>query len=203
LRGWPSEPARHSLSARGIPNSISPRNICKTKSYGKKGMRKFKGSGLEELNKDDILESINNIMYEFNGKKEWEEGDLKNYYELLKRSSEHFNMPYDVFEKIYSDGNTFFEIEKIYLFGSRVTGFWRDDSDLDVYIKLKFHPRINNKIMNELAELMDGTIEYLNERDAMPKVKDRKGNEIIIDTPVVSTNEPTEKDIILLWEASK
>jgi predicted nucleotidyltransferase len=215
LRGWHREPARHSLAARGIRTRAIPNPVASEKSYDpriyewrpSKGHREFRGSGLDKIHIDDVISSVHDYWSEFDGSREWSEYRLEDYYDLpgIKNL-----MSYDDLEALYREGGHLFEIEAVYLFGSRVTGFWNDLSDLDVYIKIKSIRGMDPGNLDLVAERMRDTIdEYLHDQGRWPYITDDDGKRIRLEIPIISTLEPEDNNPdgtivpLLIWEANR
>jgi predicted nucleotidyltransferase len=169
MKGWPREPARHSLSARGIrsraiKNPIADPNLYDREWYSKKGEkhpRKFVGSGLEGINSYDLIETITpviNIIRGFNednGTHQYPE----EYAASLKSISREMDIPIERIEEFWSNYEDFLQIKAIYVTGSRVTGFYNSKSDVDIYIQYEdrpeFHRQLNDIHMDQTTEVED------------------------------------------------
>lgn len=118
MKGWYGESYRHGLASRGIKsraiiNPIASPEMFDPKIYGPgtpKGIREFRGSGLTVVNERDVIEKINEII------------DVANQGKL---------------SHVKGRLDTPIEIKSIYIVGSRVSGFHKEGSDIDVYIQLK------------------------------------------------------------------
>ena len=217
MKGWPNESYRHSLASRGvrtraIENPYAGPNHYDSEIYEKswlrdKAKRPYKGSGLENISKWDVINAVDEFLWEFDGSKEWDEYRLRDYYDLVKMSLGKFDMPYEEFKKIYEDGSKFFEIDEVHIFGSRITGFWTPYSDVDVYIKIKPRKGIDNDVLDYMADEMRGTVEaYLADYNRTPTIYD-EGRLIRVDIPIISTDPPEsnfpngkERPTLLIWE---
>ena len=199
--GWPNEPHRHALARRGIRTRAIPNPIADPEHYNpniyednwlkNKARRPFKGSGLENISKWDVIEQIDDFLYEFDGTKEKErDWDMRGYYDLLKSMSRDFDMQYDEFEKMFDEGGKFFEVKAIYLFGSRVTGFWTPYSDVDVYIQLKRRKDFDNDTLEYMAEKLKDAVEsYLADEGKSLSIYD-EGRLVSVDVPIITTESP-------------
>ena len=130
-KGWFREPARHSLASRGIRtraivNPVASPRWFEEERYGheaQKGLRKFSGSGLEILNKDEIADWILDATIVIN--------------QLMKEKDVDLEL----------------EVESIYLVGSRVSGFSIKESDLDIIVKYKDIPlTLRSKYMKDIED---------------------------------------------------
>ena len=214
---WPKEPQRHALARRGIrtraienpyadPKSYDPK-LYDENPFRNKTRRKFMGSGLEDIDVYDVIEAVNEFMYEFDGTKEKEtDWDMMSYYDLLKSMSKDFDVPYDEFEKIFDEGKKFFEIKAIYLFGSRVSGFWTPYSDVDVYIQLKKRKDFDNDELDYMADKLSDAVEsYLADEGRSPSIY-IDGKLVKVDIPIITTESPEmnfqdDRPVLLIWEA--
>lgn len=201
MRGWHDEPMRHGLAARGIKTSemISPHArpsdiVQKDIKYRKGETRKFIGSGLEGIRVEDITEHIMRFVDSIN---------------------EHPEIEYD--ENIIHPP---IEMEGVYVFGSRVTGYYVQDSDVDVFIMVKptdewaeflgFSP-ISGGIQDDypmFIEEMNNLLEEIRynalaEEFGVFKVKNHKtGRYVNMDVGLMRSNEPSDDDpSILIWWA--
>ena len=208
-KGWHREPGRHSLASRGIrtraiPNPVAGLNIYDPEIY-ERNLRKdsmsrqFKGSGLEHIDKDDLLEKINESLHDFDGSKEWDEGRLEDYYHKVRDMFREFDMSFEEFENIYESGKKLFNIRAIYIYGSRVTGYWLPYSDVDVYIQIGPTPGIKNHHLDQMATEMNNMV---------VRIKDEEGRSIHVDISMISVFSPDinfdmyDFPAILIWEAS-
>lgn len=116
-KGWFREPARHSLASRGIRtraiiNPVASPEWYREYRYGPgkdsiKGLREYRGSGLENVDAQEII------------------GWILDYFILLNQIAEEDGDPLGL------------EIQSIYLVGSRVSGFYEEGSDIDVIVVFK------------------------------------------------------------------
>ena len=206
---WPNEPHRHALARRGIRTRAIPNPIANPDSYDPKLYdrleikRTFKGSGLENVDKWDVINGVEAFLYEFDGAKEMEQGRLIDYYYMFKDRFRDFDMSFEDFEKIYNEDRKLFDVKAIYVFGSRVTGYWTPDSDVDIYIELKSTPGITDEDLDYMAGKFNDTVEnYLHDESEWPMIY-IDGKEIKVDIPVVTTSPP-DKDhygpMLRIWE---
>lgn len=214
MKGWHDEPHRHAMAARGIrtraiPNPLADPEHYDPKLYEKswlkdKTKRPFRGSGLENVSKWDVLNAINEFLYEFDGTKEWEEGRLHDYYYMFKDRFNDFDMSFEDFEELYENEKRLFNVKAIYIFGSRVTGYWTPQSDIDIYIELGPTPGIEDDYIEYMAGKMSDTIDnYLAEEGRIPMVRDDEGNLLKVDIPIVAIEPPGDRfasQIISIWE---
>ena len=101
------------------------------------------------------------------------------------------------------------EVESILVTGSRVSGFYKEDSDLDVYIVLKW-PENEDKdrwMESEYSTMIIDTIEDIKYDMRFTKsnvIFDNKGNHIVVDVDF-GWDDPLEseypKPYIKIWEA--
>lgn len=167
----------------------------------------FKGSGLDDVSVYDVLENVDEFTREFNGSKEYDEGRLGDYYLMVKDMFRNFDMSFDDFEELYNNDMRLFNIRAIYIFGSRVTGFWEDGSDIDIYIELDRTPGFGNDDLEYMAEKMSDAIDnYLADEGRDLLLRDDKGRILKVDIPIISTESPFDKfdnneyPALLIWE---
>ena len=207
--GWPDEPHRHALARRGIrtraiPNPIASPDRYDPKLYDRLDVKRtFKGSGLEDINSWDVLGGVDEFLYEFDGSKEMDEGRLIDYYYMFKERFRDFDMSFKDFEKIYEEDGKLFDVKAIYIFGSRVTGYWTPDSDVDVYIELKSTPGIADDYLDYMAGKFSDAVEnYIHDESEWPMLY-IDGKEIKVDIPVVTVSQPDESHygpMLKIWE---
>ena len=113
MKGWHNESQRHSLASRGIRTRAIPNPVASEDLYwqptklwylyevqkGETDTRDFRGSGLEGIYKDDVMDIV---------------------WKVVKNMEKRLGVPV--------------VLKDVFLSGSRVTGFWNEDSDLDVSI---------------------------------------------------------------------
>jgi predicted nucleotidyltransferase len=215
MKGWFGQPHRHSLAARGVrtrgienpvadPVYYQP-GIYEDNPLKERRRREFVGSGLERLSTRQVLDEVNRFISEFDGSREWEEGRLEDYYDMLDRMFD-LDTSYEDFKEIYSEGGHFFEVKAVYLFGSRVSGFWTDESDIDVYLQIKPIWCLDAEYVDRIAEkLREAIVNYLYDEDRFPTVVDNEGHFITVDVIQVSTKTPEEYywgyPMLKIWEA--
>lgn len=115
---WKHESARHSLASRGIRtraiiNPVASPRWYQERYYGEgthKGKRSYLGSGLENVDQQEIIDWIKDFVTLMNQIAD-EEGDELNV-----------------------------DLQAIYLVGSRVSGFYTEGSDIDIVIEFKNLP---------------------------------------------------------------
>jgi len=216
---WPNEPHRHALASRGIrtraiPNPVASPELYDEEWYRRKGsQRKFVGSGLEGFKPYDVIYELLTFLRVADGTINYERDedfnvDLRDYYEGMKRLTRSFsNVPYEVFESYFDYDERFLEVEAIYLTGSRVTGFYTDESDVDVYIQLKRRPEIEEKYGVDFERLVEklhestNNILYDNEMQEM-WVRDKvTGKDVKVDVTMLSTDPPLVPSI-KIWEGT-
>ena len=206
---WPKESHRHALARRGIrtraiPNPVVDMNLHDSKIHERNlrkdnTSRRFKGSGLEDIDKDNLIEKINESLYEFDGSREWDEGRLEDYYHKVRDGFRDFNMSFEEFKSIYETGKKLFNVKSIYIYGSRVTGYWLPHSDIDVYIQIGPTPGIKNYQLDQMATEMNNMV---------VRVKNEEGRSIHVDISMISMFSPEihfdryDFPSILIWEAS-
>lgn len=186
-RGWHEEPARHSLAARGIrtraiANPVaSPRWHQERYTPGSyKGLREYSGSGLKHLNKQEIID--------------W----TKDFVILMNQISE---------EDIWLDGSSKhndlkLEIKSIYLVGSRVSGFYTSESDLDVVVEFKESIRSDDSEYIRLVEdyMVDALMAL--DHDAEWLVASNDDESVRVDLVLYGWEGPDEGSPQLkIWEA--
>ena len=207
--GWPNEPHRHALARRGIrtraiENPYAGPDRYDPKLYDKLEIkRKFRGSGLENINSWDVLGGVDEFLYEFDGSKEMDQGRLIDYYYMFEERFRDFDMSFEEFEKLYEEDRKLFDVKAIYIFGSRVTGYWTPDSDVDVYIELSSTPGITDEYLDYMADNFNDTVEnYLHDENRWPMLY-IDGKEIKVDIPVVTVSPPDEDHygpMLKIWE---
>ncbi len=229
MKGWHQEPARHSLASRGIKtraimNPIASPELDVQEVYTKRGRspRKYIGSGIDKITVEQVVDQILPIFDHL--KKDTHEM-IEDYDMFLEDSIR----PYDtlgvdiyrvreILDEIYTRG---FEIEEIYLYGSRVTGFYDPRpgmSDLDVAVVLKYDQKLAN-LFDELAyetydvEMnLEKRISYFvwMNREWMGSVygfgydlhvKDKDGIRIDIDLVKSGFEPPENVNLLKIWEA--
>ena len=217
MRGWRSESYRHALASHGIRTRAIPNPLASPEHYDpkiyernwlkEKTKRPFRGSGLENVSKWDVLSAVDEFLYEFDGTKEWEEGRLEDYYYMFKGRFNDFNISFEDFEELYENGRRLFNVKAIYIFGSRVTGYWTPQSDIDIYIELGPTPGMDNDYIEYMAGKMSDTIDnYLAEEERIPMVRDGEGNILKVDIPIIAIQPPGDRlagQALLIWEAEE
>lgn len=160
MKGWHNEPQRHSLASRGI-RSVGIENPYITRSeltelvYGdRKYEREYMGSGVEGIEPEDITEYVFEITRYMN-EKSFDSSD--HYYEFLGHVTDSvwtnaFSSDTIVDDDIYNAINEIFsrnliKIKSIQVYGSRVTGYHRPLSDVDVAVIIE-----ENKDLMDLIE---------------------------------------------------
>jgi predicted nucleotidyltransferase len=146
MKGWPHESARHSLSARGIstrgiPHVAHPDPDVEVVYQSRKKPREFKGSGLEDIDVDDVVMEAQKFVDVFN----LHNYDLKDYDVILNDFMREIEERYPkargknpiLAKKLTEIMSMGLEMDKIYVYGSRVTGYYDAGSDIDVYIVIK------------------------------------------------------------------
>ena len=222
MKGWPREPARHSLSARGIrsraiKNPVADPNLYDKEWYSKKGEkkpRKFVGSGLEGINSYDLIETITPVINIIRGFDD-ENGThiyAGDYSASLNRISREMDISEDRIEEFWSNYEDFLQIKAIYVTGSRVTGFYNSKSDVDIYIQYEDRPEFHRDYgeihmdqTNEVEVFFDHLIEaaYLgagiSDKNNL-HVKDyTTGKKVKVDMMRLSI-EPPKVPAIKIWE---
>lgn len=206
---WPNEPHRHALARRGIrtraiPNPIADPSLYDIEWYRRKGekvSRKFVGSGLEGIEKFDVLDELRTYIREIDGTKEIEEGYVRDYYNFLAGLTRDMSeMPYEEFEKFFDEWeDRFLEIEAIYLTGSRVTGFYTPESDIDVYIQIK-KPELKTDVDVDylLEKIVDAVDNYLSDEGIEMRVYDRSTRkDVKVDVNKISLDPPDVPAIVI------
>ena len=231
-RGWFKEPARHSLAKRGIKTrgienpytkpSVLTKMVCGERECEKE----FIESGLDNINPEDITEVSFEIM---------EYMDRKNF----KIETEYRSFAKDVSHVMHHDFPTYvhglrkdvnsealiddiftigIEPSSIHVFGSRVSGYWKSDSDLDVGIVIKKNPDLMEKVGQIWNVEKEGTwmffkfllmsvYEVLTDRyNWMPSditIRTEGGNgEIELDIGLMVNDPDPTLPSIKIWEAS-
>ncbi len=179
-KGWFREPARHSLASRGIRTRAISNPVASPKWKPKYSSghhdREFIGSGLESLDKKQIID--------------W----AKMFTERINQIASE--------KKKYSDDMDI-KLGGIYVTGSRVAGFHNKYSDVDII--LLFH-NIPLHHVWEVEDIMDYVWDYWDEKDWVDDfyLVDDDGKKIRVD--VVGwgdSGEPAEDESWLkIWEAS-
>ncbi len=186
MMSWPNETYRHSLASRGIRTRAiinpvaSPRWRQERYTPGShKGMRWYAGSGLESLDKQEIIGWVEDIVI------------------LMNQMSK---------EDVWIDGisnDLELEIKSIYLVGSRVSGFYTSESDLDVVVEFKKNPRSNDSNYIRLVEdyMVDALMAL--DHDAEWLLKSGDDEAVRVDLVVYGWEGPDEGSPYLkIWEAS-
>ena len=216
---WHKEPHRHALASRGIrtraiPNPVASPELYDEEWYRRKGSpRSFVGSGLEGFKPYDVIYELLTFLRVADGTINYEENedfdvDLRDYYEGMSRLTRSFsNLPYEVFESYFDYDERFLEVEAIYLTGSRVTGFYTDESDVDVYIQFKRRPEIEERYGVDFERLVEklhestNNILYDNEMQEM-WVRDKvTGKDVRVDVTMISMDPPSVPSI-KIWEGT-
>lgn len=151
MRGWPYESARHSLSARGISTRGIPHTVHPSEDVElyyktmKRQTREFVGSGLEDIEVDDVVTESRAILDLFSIKNY----DLKDYDLVLNDFIKCVSVKGESKEKNYQKVLALnelmhhrLEIESVYVYGSRVKGYHEEGSDIDVFVVIREDPKL-------------------------------------------------------------
>lgn len=210
--GWPNEPHRHALARRGIRTRAIENLVADPKHYdeewyGRKGRREFMGSGLEGLYSFDIINQVMDYIRIFDGTQNYEnDWNMEEYHQSLSSMHKGMrNIPYEEFEKMFDYDERLFEIEAIYVTGSRVSGFYIPESDIDVYIQIKNKPEFEKYDIDTgylFEKMQDAVNEVMYRNDMEMKVYDQESKDYIkVDVTIVSTDPPT-RPAIEIWEGN-
>lgn len=178
---WRNEPQRHSLASRGIRtraiiNPIADPKWHQPTRYGPdttKGTRWYAGSGLKYLDKEEIIDWIKDFVILMNQISHEEYNDLE------------------------------LDIKSIYLVGSRVSGFYTSESDLDVIVKFKEDPRSDNPNYTKLVDdyMVDALMAL--DHDSEWLLKTGEDESVRVDLVLYGWEGPEEGSPHLkIWEAS-
>jgi len=163
---WRNEPQRHSLASRGIRtraifNPLAAPELYDPKLYKiRKGVdRKFIGSGLEKINLETLVDEVG-LGFDLLQRNLFDDDQIyENYLDMMIRpyhvagtNKEHLR---GIIDQIINIG---IEIDEVYVYGSRVTGFYIPESDIDVAVVIK--PK------EGLVDLFDELIDYTYSPDA-------------------------------------
>lgn len=221
---WPKEPSRHALARRGIrtraiPNPVAGPDWYDSELYEgyKQSQREFIGSGLEHISANDVVEEVfrfmkivkgppvrNRSVFVENISQFMEEYRIRTP-DFTEFAQYDFDVDEDLIQKFYEATNSdrdIIEIEEIYLIGSRVSGFYKPGSDLDVFIVVKDKPNLikvfegednsRAKINAMLYALWDDasiTVRW-DEKFKVPSIIDESGKEISLDIVPMSLDVP-------------
>lgn len=220
--GWWSEPTRHSLASRGIrtraiPNPIADSSLYDSSLYGtsRKSSREYSGSGLEDFEVDEVVDFVEIRMgrirdmlnkksvflnwFEAEGDDEWieNESSVTGVMHYRKTSVERLY-------KAMKDNPDLIEVDEIHLIGSRVTGFWRPDSDLDIYVKVKIKPElleVTGGSDRELIMLLEVLRDYARVTSEYDYENNMSINHILTDVVRLSLYRPVEPSLVV-WRSS-
>ena len=181
-RGWHNESARHSLASRGIRtraiiNPVASQEWYDKTRYGlgtRKGHRKFAGSGLEDIESQDVIDWVNDIVI------------------LANQVGEEEGLEYRL------------EIEAIYIVGSRVSGFHTYKSDIDVLIEFKDNAPWNEKetFKNEMDRMMYDAVDLIS-HNLIWMIQSKDKSHVKVDIAEWGWEGPDEGSPHLkIWEAS-
>ena len=177
--GWPNEPHRHALASRGIRTNAIENPVANSKWYRKdlydseKKPRRYSGSGLEGLSKEQVVDWVNRFVDRIN--------------QIALEGDEYDN-----------DVNV--KIEAIYLIGSRVGGFHAYDSDLDIILVFKDLPLYHVWQVEDIIDnfRVDGWMENSDDDYLITDDNER----ILVDVIDWGWKEPhDDKPSLLIWEA--
>ena len=185
-RGWHGEPYRHGLAARGIrtraivnpvahPKWIGQPTVYGPTRYGPstiKGTRLYVGSGLKYLDKQEIVDWVKDFVILMN--------------QIAEEEGKHLGV----------------EIQSVYLVGSRVSGFYTPESDLDVVVQFKEIPlREKSRILDVLDDYMVEALMALG-HDAEWLLKSGDDEAVRVDLVLYSWEGPEEGlPHLKIWEA--
>jgi hypothetical protein len=236
-RGWYGEPVRHSLAARGlrtagIRHSPVPVSTIEVYYTTMEKPRTFAGSGLSDIEAESVVKEAHAFMDVFN----IENYDPEYHEEVLNDFIFSASLEFEPEENGYKKVQALLElmnykprIRSVYLFGSRVTGYHTEDSDLDVRIVLEQDPELdviltrfrkatmdsrawpnNDCTMTFISKLwLESMRRFYEMRHWQPTgvkrppgmIYDERGNEIMLDV-TVTMSEPTELlHSLKIWEA--
>lgn len=220
--GWRNESARHSLASRGIrtraiPNPVADPSLYDSSLYGisRKVDRDYRGSGLDNFEVDEVVNFVETRMgrikdilnkksiflnwFEVEGDDEWieNESSVTGVMRYRKTSVERLY-------KLMKDDPDIIEVDEIHLIGSRVTGFWRPNSDLDIYVKVKIKPElleVTGGLDRELIMLLEVLRDYARVTSEYDYGDNMIVNHILTDVVRLSLYEPVEPSLVV-WRSS-
>lgn len=194
-RGWYNEPYRHSLAARGIKNLIANPNLYRPEFHEgtKRGREFLDEKGLEMVDVlfiEDLVDEVNEHLkagyYDVGRKSEfvsyfhdalmnedWITDEVWGYDSDPNISRREIGEFYDVWRK----DRSIVSVDEIYIVGSRVTGFYLPESDVDVFVRMKPNPKLfeifgtREKINAILSLIWDtGVLFYKFDAEKSPEV---------------------------------
>lgn len=178
---WYKESHRHSLAARGIrtraiSNPVASPKWFDERRYGEgtyKGDRPYLGSGLENVDEQEVIDWVKDFVILTNQIAE-EEGDELGI-----------------------------ELQSIYAVGSRVSGFHKEGSDLDLVIVFKDLPTMEQWEKLDVIDKYKTDAWMMLSHDAEWLVKSGDEDDLIkIDIVMWGWQEPDESSPYLkIWEA--
>lgn len=161
MMSWPKESHRHALAARGIRTCAIPNPIASPKLHmipemytkRKECNREFVGSGLKKIDSQELIEKVS-MGFNLLQRHRYDDETYNDYLDMMVKffhvkgtNKKHIR---NIIDRII---NTGIEIDEIYIYGSRVTGFFAPESDIDVAVIIK--PK--DELKNLLAELIHYT----------------------------------------------
>ena len=178
---WSNESYRHSLAAHGIRtraivNPVAGQEWYDRKKYGlgsRKGYRRFAGSGLEDIETQDVVDWVNDIVI------------------LANQVGEEEGLEYHL------------KIKAIYVVGSRVSGFYTYKSDIDVLIEFNDDvPQDGREIFrNKMDRMMYDAVD-MTSHNLIWMVMDKGGSHVKVDIAKWGWEGPDEGTPYLkIWEA--
>jgi len=126
MKGWHYESYRHSLASRGV----------RTVSYHSYIERNPIFDIIADRN--ELIKNLDYYISLIDGRVEIEGGDeaIGHYQEFFNDIG--FGFTFDELKGLFGSGYRLFDVTAVSVVGSRVTGGYRYDSDIDVLVTLKF-----------------------------------------------------------------
>ena len=126
MKGWHNESYRHSLASRGM----------RTVSYHSYIERNPIFDIIADRN--ELIKKLDYYISLIDGRSEIEGGDeaIRHYQEFFNDIG--FEFTFDELKELFGSGYKLFDVTEVSVVGSRVSGGYREDSDIDVLVTLKF-----------------------------------------------------------------
>lgn len=223
-KGWHNEPGRHGLASRGIRTRAIPTPGFKPSEHlehfytGMKGGRRFIGSGLEDIDPEDLILLSTETM-DFLDKTNFD--DENEYESFLNEVVDEFQntifecgLKRDVdtrrtIDDIFTIG---LEPQSIYVFGSRVSGYYTPESDIDVAIVMKKNPEAMAIVRRGwtldsflfFKSLFDAVLVVLTREygwGEIPVIGDEQGRDIQVDMGLMIEHPSSRQPTVKIWEA--
>ena len=126
MKGWHNDPYRHSLASRGV----------RTVSYHSYIERNPIFNIIADRN--ELTKKLDYYISLIDGRSEMEGGNeaIGHYQEIFNDIG--FEFTFDELKELFGSGYKLFDVTEVSVVGSRVSGGYRSDSDIDVLVTLKF-----------------------------------------------------------------